>query len=373
MLAFLPLLCVSSFRDRYAECSGSGPSSLYVLLWYSHLSMANSITRELLLREAARRGWRTETIGPRAQLLKITSDTGRVEMFSGSRPMRSSANGRVISVFKNLTLSFVESLGYQVPAYTIIDNAASAQEFLAAHGRIVVKPIDGAQSMGVAINITEPVALAQAIQEAQRYSATGRVIVQKQIEGKLYRIFVLNGTVPVVTERRAAHVVGDGHATVRALVSKLNEDPRRGEGSDTPLKKVNSAAVESYLGSKGLERIPAEGEIVRVTDIESVSAGGEAVNVTDQAHPSWANAACEITKAMGLFIAGFDIICDDIAKPLQDKYLPLLEINSSPGLKIHEYPSVGAPVHLAPLIFDELLATNGMVNLGAYPSAIVRT
>ncbi len=316
--------------------------------------MANSITRQLLLDEALRRGWSVETIGPHAQLCKITTTAGESEMFSGSRPMRSAANGRLISVYKNLTLAFVESLGYEVPAYGIIDTLDEGRQFLERYKKVVIKPIDGSQSKGVTVGVTACDQLVIALHIAQEQSVSGRVIIQNQIEGKLYRIFVLNGTVPVVTERRAAQVVGDGAATIRQLVERLNKDPKRGDGSDTPLKRVKLSAVETYLGAESLLWVPAEREVVRISDIESVSAGGDAVNVTDRAHQSWCETACRITKEMGLFLAGFDIMCSDIAQPVKGAYLPLLEINSSPGLKIHEYPSVGSSVRLAPLIFDAL-------------------
>lgn len=318
--------------------------------------MANSVTRQLLLQEAARRGWKTQAIGEGAEILRVESHTGQVEMFHGSRPMKSAANGHYIAVYKNLTLRFVELLGYTVPAYKAAETVDEAAQFLAAHGKIVVKPIDGSQSKGVTVGITTPETLDRAMQEARLHSNKHKVIVQKQIEGKLYRIFVLNGSVPVITERRAAQVVGDGVSTVQELVVQLNADPKRGDGSDTPLKRIKLSTVGAYLGADGLQRVPSEGEVVRVAEIESVSAGGEAVNVTAQAHPSWSVAACAITKEMGLFLSGFDIMCDNIAKPVEENYIPLLEINGYPGLKIHEYPSAGEPVHLAPLIFDSLFA-----------------
>lgn len=319
--------------------------------------MANSVTRQLLLQEAAKRGWEVQTIGPRAQLCKITTPDGETETFSGSRPMKSSANGRHIAVYKDLTLSFVQSLGYDVPPYATVDNFEAALPFLEQYGTVVVKPIDGSQSVGVSVGIETHEKLYAAMSLAKNNSASGRVIIQKQIKGKLYRILVINGKVPVVTERRAARVIGDGVSSVSQLVELLNQDPRRGHGSDTPLKVVEHKAVEAYLGSPAMQHIPARGEIIRVSDIESVSAGGEAANLTDIVDQTWVAAACAITKAMGLFIAGFDIMTENIAQPIEGKYIPLLEVNSSPGLKIHEYPSQGEPVHIAPLLFNELFST----------------
>ena len=88
--------------------------------------------------------------------------------------------------------------------------------------------------------------------------------------------------------------------------------------------------------------------------IESVSEGGEARNCTADAHPGWIDAAVHITNALGLFVAGFDIMTDDISAPPADGYLPLLEVNSMPGLKIHEFPSQGEPVRLAARLLDSV-------------------
>jgi cyanophycin synthetase len=312
--------------------------------------VANSITRQLIKAEAERRGWKVEG----GFFCQVTDNTGRLELFYGSRPLRSSANGVKLCYNKNLTLQYVESRGYKVPPYMVVDQLSSpSKEFLAKHKLIVAKPIDGERSIGVTVNIESEEALTSAIDHAVKNSSRGQVVLQGQLAGKLYRLFVLNGKLVAAAHRKAPEVIGDGEHSIRQLIELLNDDPRRGDDSTTPLKKIKLTDAEAFLGET-LASIPAPGQAVRVSALDSISAGGEAVNVTDQVHPDWHKAVADITVPVALFVCGFDVMCEDISQPLNDQYLPLLEMNSSPGLKLHQYPTGGGePVNLAKILLDE--------------------
>lgn len=312
--------------------------------------MANSITRQLLIQETVRRGWTYQIIGEAAEILRI-SDGHKTISFMGSRPDQSSANGRQITISKTLTLAFVESLGYAVPAYQLISSPDQLALFLESYTPIVIKPADSGQSKGVTVGISTRDEAVAAYHAARHYSDA--VVAQQQIRGKLYRIFVVAGSVPVVTERSAAAVIGDGVQTVEQLIVALNQDPRRGEASDTPMKRVDPEKARQYLGDELFHTVLPDGQHQRVGAIESVSEGGEARNCNDEVHSGWIEVAISITNALGLFVAGFDIMTEDISMPPADSYLPLLEINSMPGLKIHEFPSQGEPVSLASLLLDK--------------------
>lgn len=311
--------------------------------------MANSITRKLLIEQVLKRGWSYTKLGSSAELLVVTNGK-RTITFMGSRPTQSSANGRQITLSKPLTLAFVEAQGIRVPEYAVISSAQQLQEFLELHGTIVVKPADSEKSNGVTANITTYEEALAAYEAAREYGES--VIAQRQIYGKLYRIFVLAGTVPVVTERRPAFVTGDGSKTTEDLIAALNQDPRRGSNADFPMKKIDLDKARQYLGDATFFSVPPAGESVRVTALESISEGGEAHNMTDSVHPEWITQAIAITKALGLFVAGFDVMTEDISAPPAPGYLPLLEINSMPGLRMHEYPAVGQAVPLASLLLD---------------------
>jgi cyanophycin synthetase len=317
---------------------------------------ADTITAQLIMDEAVKRGWRVEHIGSgsRKPYFRISLPDGRSEIFCISRPSRSSANGAAIVRFKRLSMQFVEMIGYKTPPISGFSNMQDAEHFLREHGTVVVKPSNGTNSQGVTIGITDTETLKKALDFARVHSSNGKAILQKQLEGKLFRLTVVNGKFVAGAYRRGAFVAGDGVNTVRSLVESFNQDPRRNNPPHSPLKQVEPATVEAYLGSSTMEMVPSAGAVVRIAAIESISAGGDTVDATSQVHEDWQKFTEDFARAAGLFIAGFDVITEDIASPLVDSYVPLLEVNSAPGFISHQYPSEGTPIELAPILLDEL-------------------
>lgn len=319
--------------------------------------MADSVSRKLIKTEAKRRNWQISYIGQNEYFCKLTDENGRTEIFRGSRPLKNSANGLVICKDKDLTLQYVQSLGYKVPDYLVLEgfDNKTLSDFLELYKTVVVKPVDAQQSIGVTLGITKIEQLKPAITQAIAHSNSGRALVQQQLHGKLYRLFILNGKMVAAALRRAPEVVGDGQHTIGQLIKILNDDPRRGAGMDTPLKQVKLSDAENLLGKDGLLSVPNEGETIKVSAFDSVSAGGQAINITDKVHQDWHNATTAIATHVGLFVCGYDVICEDISQPIQDSYLPLLEINNAPGLKLHQYPTGGGePIDIAAMLLDEV-------------------
>lgn len=312
-----------------------------------------TITQQLLIDEANRRGYAVTKFGERDRYLRIGLPNGTKNLFRGSRPLESSANGTKIAIDKLLTLQFVEACGFKVPAYQLLEDEEDALQFLKTHTSIVIKPLDSSGGRGVTANITSRERATTAFRYAKTHSDSGKVLAQAYLTGKLYRLLVVDGHMVATSERTAASVLGDGTSSLRELVQTVNDQPRR-NGNNTAHGHIRHSDMHEYLGSNMLETIPAAGKAVRLNQIESLSTGGEAANVTNEVHPSWGEAAGRITKQLGLLIAGFDIMCDDISEPIANSYFPLLEINSMPGFKLHEYPTTGGPVHIAPILLDAI-------------------
>lgn len=317
--------------------------------------MANSITRTLIIAEAKRRGYTVHTIGEYAEIYRITRSDGKTEVFQGSRPMRTAANGHITAINKSLALYFIRSLGYDVLPFEHFTTVESAQRFLGLHAPIVVKPNNGWQSKGVTVGIVAQEQLVEAIDIAKKSSHRGEVVLQKQANGNLYRLLVINDKFVAAVLRTSAQVTGDGVHTVSELILEKNTDPRRGGQIDAVLKKIDIQKSRQFLGESTMARVLPKGESLKVSQIESVSEGGEAINVTDQVHQTWRDAAIRVSQATGLFICGFDIICPDISQPMNGTELPVLEINDMPGFKLHAYPTGGGdPIDVAKILFDEL-------------------
>ena len=100
--------------------------------------------------------------------------------------------------------------------------------------------------------------------------------------------------------------------------------------------------------------IPPKGEKVALRYNGNLSTGGTASNCTGRVHPHNARIAVKAAKLLKLDIAGIDITCSDISKPLDSQNGAVIEVNSAPGLRMHIHPTEGEPVDVAGDIMDFL-------------------
>jgi cyanophycin synthetase len=153
--------------------------------------------------------------------------------------------------------------------------------------------------------------------------------------------------------RVPAHVAGDGSHTIAELIEIVNKDPSRGDGHEKSLTRIviDSLMIE-HLERQGLavDYVPGPGEIIHLRECANLSAGGTAVDVTSIVHPETA-AMCErAARIIGLDICGIDLVLPDIAGPLNGG--GIVEINASPGLRMHLSPSEGEARDVGSAIVD---------------------
>lgn len=206
---------------------------------------------------------------------------------------------------------------------------------------VVVKPLDGNKGKGLTVGVSSLAELEAAFEVAS--ARCGVAVVEEELKGSDYRLLVVDGKVVAASERRPCSVTGDGVRSVRELVDELNEDPRRGDDHELPLTKVKlDDQSEAFLARQGMgfDTVPAEGEVVRLRANANLSAGATAVDVTDIVHPPTLRVCERAAALMGLDICGVDLITSDISQPLDGG---ILELNASPGLRMHTSPSEGQP------------------------------
>lgn len=102
-------------------------------------------------------------------------------------------------------------------------------------------------------------------------------------------------------------------------------------------------AALARLASDGLtaESIPAKGTRVILRNNANLSTGGTATDVTDDVHPEFAARATAAAQMVGLDIAGVDIVCTNVLRPLEEQGGGIAELNAAPGLRMHLQPSYG--------------------------------
>jgi cyanophycin synthetase len=274
---------------------------------------------------------------------------------------RSSLLGVELACDKEGTKRILRDSGIPVPRGTVITAIKFLDDAIADVGGfpIVVKPLNGNHGRGISIDVRTYIAAEDAFDLAQEVSE--EVIIERYHPGRDHRVLVVNNKVVAVSERVPAHVVGDGKSTIAELIEITNQDPRRGEGHDNVLTKIelNSTSYD-ILQRQGysLETIPKTGQTCYLRATANLSTGGIAVDRTDDIHPENVWLAQRVAQIVGLDIAGIDIVTSDITQPLRATDGVIVEVNAAPGFRMHTSPSVGIPRNVAEPVID-MLFPNG--------------
>ncbi|MDX2231433.1 MAG: cyanophycin synthetase [Leptolyngbyaceae cyanobacterium bins.349] len=258
---------------------------------------------------------------------------------------------------KEGTKRVLGAAGIPVPRGTTInflDELEEAIEYVGGYP-IVIKPLDGNHGRGITINITsweEAIAAYDAARDVSR-----AVIVERFYRGQDHRILVVNGRVVAVAERIPAHVVGNGRSPIETLIEETNRDPRRGEGHDNVLTKIELDRTSWQLLEKQgytLDTVLKEGQICYLRATANLSTGGIAVDRTDDIHPENVWIAQRVAKIIGLDICGIDVVTPDITQPLREMDGVIVEVNAAPGFRMHVCPSIGIPRNVAEPVLEML-------------------
>jgi cyanophycin synthetase len=246
---------------------------------------------------------------------------------------------------KPLTNRMLRTVGVPVPEGRSVADADDAWAAAQQIGLpVVVKPEAGNQGRGVSVNLrTEAeVRAAYAVADGQ----AGSVLVERYVQGNDYRLLVVGGRMVAASRRDPAQVTGDGEQTIRELVERANADPRRRPGHASVLSRIRlDEAADLVLAQQALTRdaIPDAGRTVRLRTNCNLSTGGTATDVTDEVHPKNAHLAELAAQILALDVAGIDVICRDIGRPLDEQGGAIVEVNAAPGLRMHLHPYAGQP------------------------------
>lgn len=261
-----------------------------------------------------------------------------------------------ISCDKELTKDLLRTAGIPIPEGRVADSLGELIKYAAELGYpVVVKPNNGNQGKGVSVNLKNEHEVAAAFGIAKQFGE--EVIVEKFIEGKHYRVLVVNGKVVACAERIAPFVTGDGKRTIKELIEAENQNPLRGDGHEKPLTKIKIDPIMEMLLLKNnmdINYVPAVGEQVLLRENDNLSTGGSAIDVTDEIHPENEEIAVHAATIIGLDIAGIDITTKNISNSMRADNGAIIEVNAAPGIRMHYYPAIGKSRNVAKHIVDML-------------------
>ena len=196
---------------------------------------------------------------------------------------------------------------------------------------VIVKPNSGSQGSGVFLVRTK-----QEFYKGLRaiFKKENVALVQRYMQGRDYRIVVLDDEVVAAYERVPLSVVGNGKSTIQEL---LEAKAKKFVGSSRDIRiQIDDPRIVHKVRAQGLcmTSTPKKGEQIFLLENSNLSTGGEAIDVLEVLHPSYKKIAISLTKDMGLRLCGVDMMVSrDITQEMARlQGVHILEINASPGL-----------------------------------------
>ena len=188
---------------------------------------------------------------------------------------------------KALTLRLLARAGLKVPEQVEASDEAANADFLAWHGRIVVKPARGEQGRGITVDVRDAETLSNALAAAA--SVSDRVILEQFAEGQDLRIIVIGHEVGAAAGRRPAEGCGDGGRRGKEVIEA---EIARAEVYGETTTLLRSAAGNSYVMNP--EALLSALEACGVDNARIEVEGGSEVPMADGSALTW---ALEVHKA----------------------------------------------------------------------------
>jgi cyanophycin synthetase len=271
---------------------------------------------------------------------------------------RTSAIAEGIAADKDITKDLLRSCGVPVPSGVVVDSMEQAWQAAQELGLpVVVKPTDGNRGRGVMLDLKtrEEVEAAWAV----AHEEGSGVMVERYITGEEHRVLVVGGKVVAASRGESVWVTADGSSNLLQLVeTQINSDPRRGSADIQPLETLKlrtNSVLQVNLQRQGLQpdSVPEAGRRVLIA-----RNGNHSMECTDQIHPEVAHACMLAARIIGLDIAGIDLVCNDISRPLDEQGGAIVEVNAGPSLLMHLNPEQGEARPVGTAIVEHLFPDN---------------
>nr|WP_238553681.1 cyanophycin synthetase [Fortiea contorta] len=270
----------------------------------------------------------------------ITFKNGKTSFFSNARLDINGFGSSHLVSDKGYCNYFLKQFGYQVTEGQTFFNDKVCANIL--HPRNIHDGWVYAQELGMPV-IVKPLSLSQGVlvtkihDEYEYYQVAEKIfqtqsglLVEKFYRGNDFRILVFDDEAVATYQRIPLSVTGDGQSTITQLLE--NKRQKLLNYGEKILINLNDFRIHQKLHRQNLswETILPQDTVVYLLDNANLSNGGDSIDFTDNIHPDFQKLAINITKSLGLRLAGVDIITTDITKPVVD--YTIIEVNSAPGL-----------------------------------------
>ncbi|MFA6077058.1 MAG: cyanophycin synthetase [Candidatus Paceibacterota bacterium] len=196
---------------------------------------------------------------------------------------------------------------------------------------VIAKPNSQSQGSGVAL-VWNDKELKRVLLEI--FKTDKIAIIERYLPGLDYRIVVLDEKIISAYERIPLSVTGDGKSSVLSLLKQKQRNfifDKRDTKINFSDERIKNKLARQTLSFKSILK---KNQQIFLLDNANLSTGGDSVDVTDVIHKKFQKIAIELTKKMGLRIAGVDIMVTkgNITQNPKDCSYYIIEINAAPGL-----------------------------------------
>jgi GNAT-family acetyltransferase (TIGR03103 family) len=283
----------------------------------------------IIVEEAHRRGIDVQVDDVNAGLFTLSHGGRRVRCRESLSDL-TSAVSMTLCQDKSMTHRTLKATGLNLPGQQLAGTVDDNLTFLNEHGQIVVKPLDGEQGNGVAVDLRTIDDVQNAIERARSFDT--RVLLESYHPGLDLRIVVIGFEVVAAAIRRPAEVIGDGHHTIGALIeaqSRRREAATSGE-SRIPQDEETQRTVRD--AGFDFNTVLPPGERLAVRRTANLHTGGCLEDVTAILHPVLADASVRAARALDIPVVGLDLMVSAADQP---EYV-FIEANERVGLANHE-------------------------------------
>lgn len=218
---------------------------------------------------------------------------------------------------------------------------------------VVVKPVFGSHGDNIYMDVENEIELKYIVKNTFADKLKTAFIIEKQFDGKEYRVFLTKEGKYAVLHREPAHVIGDGKHSISNLIRIENE--KRKERINCLCPIAVDEITESYMKKNNIsmEDVPNENEKIYLRHNSNVAKGGLCIDYTDKVHSSVIENCKKILNTFsGLSYVGIDYMSKDIASNQTTDMYNIVEVNTVPGIHMHMKPSEGKTRNVAKYMVD---------------------
>ncbi|MDV9033900.1 N-acetylglutaminylglutamine synthetase [Pseudomonas sp. RAC1] len=284
---------------------------------------------KIIVNEALRRGIEVQVDDANAGLFTLSLGGRRVRCRESLSDLTSAVT-MTLCQDKRLTRQVLHAAGLQVPAQQLAGSADDNLAFLEEHGSLVVKPVDGEQGQGVAVDLRAFDEVSQAVEQARQFDS--RVLLESFHAGLDLRILVIGFEVVAAAIRHPAEIIGDGTQSIQALIEAQSRRRQAATGGESRIPMDEETERTVRAAGLGLADVLPTGQRLAVRRTANLHTGGTLEDVTERLHPVLADAAVRAARALEIPVVGLDFMVRDAQQP---DYV-IIEANERAGLANHE-------------------------------------